>query len=211
MKKLGLAAVAAIFSTPAFAHHPLAGAEMTTFAYGALSGVGHPILGFDHLAFVIAIGIAAALVGRLFTAPIGYLAGMIGGVVLVTNGIALPAVEFVIAASLMVLGGWIATGRSLGAPVLMALFAAAGLFHGWAFGGTIAGQEGGMGAMVIAGYLLGLVATQYAIAVAAGMLTARATEGSMVPRLAGAVIAGVGVTFFLEGAESVAFAAMSLG
>lgn len=48
---------------PAFAHHPLNGAPMTTFADGLLSGVGHPVLGFDHLFFVIAVGVAAVLAG----------------------------------------------------------------------------------------------------------------------------------------------------
>lgn len=212
MKKItGFAALASVIATPALAHHPLAGAPMETFAHGVLSGIGHPLLGFDHLFFVIAVGIAAALAGRLFTAPLGYLAGMTGGVALVANGVALPAVEFMIAASLIVLGGWIATGRSLAAPAAVTAFAVAGLFHGWAFGGTIAGQESGMGAAVIAGYLLGLAAIQWAIAVAAGWLATRAAEGSMAPRLAGAVVAGVGVTFFLEGAETVAFAALGLG
>lgn len=211
MKRLGLAAIAALIATPALAHHPLAGAPMETFAHGVLSGVGHPILGFDHLFFVIAVGITAALTGRLLTAPLGYLAGMIGGLALVTAGVALPAVEFVIAASLIVLGGWIATGRSMGLVTAMVAFAAAGLFHGWAFGGTIVGQEGGMGAMVVAGYVLGLAATQYAIAVSAGWIASRTIEGSLAPRLAGAVVAGVGLTFFLEGVETAAFAAMGLG
>lgn len=211
MKRVSLAALAALFATPALAHHPLAGAPMETFAHGVLSGVGHPVIGFDHLFFVIAVGIAAALAGRLLTAPLAYLGAMIAGVALASNGIALPAVEFVIAASLIVLGGWLATGRSLAAPVVMAGFAAAGLFHGWAFGGAIAGQEGGMGLSVIAGYLIGLAAAQWIVAVLAGLLTQRAGEGSLAPRLAGAVVAGVGVTFFLEGVESAAFAAMGIG
>lgn len=211
MKRVSLAALAALFATPALAHHPLAGAPMETFAHGVLSGVGHPVIGFDHLFFVIAVGIAATLAGRLLTAPLAYLGAMIAGVALASNGIALPAVEFVIAASLIVLGGWLATGRSLAAPVVMAGFAAAGLFHGWAFGGAIAGQEGGMGLSVIAGYLIGLAAAQWIVAVLAGLLTQRAGEGSLAPRLAGAVVAGVGVTFFLEGVESAAFAAMGIG
>ena len=28
--------------------------------HGLLSGIGHPIIGFDHLAFVIAVGLIAA-------------------------------------------------------------------------------------------------------------------------------------------------------
>ena len=48
-------------AAPALAHHPLGGMPMETFTHGVLSGIGHPLLGFDHLFFVIAMGVAAAL------------------------------------------------------------------------------------------------------------------------------------------------------
>ena len=210
MKRItGLSALAALITTPALAHHPLAGAPMETFSHGVLSGIGHPLLGFDHFFFVVAVGLAAAMIGRLSTAPFGYLAGMVGGIALVASGIALPAVELIIAASLIVLGGLVASGARLSTPVVLTLFAAAGLFHGWAFGGAVAGQEGGVGGMVFVGYLLGLAVTQYAIAYLAGTLLAKGE--SLRPRLAGAVVAGVGATFFLENVEGIAFAALGLG
>jgi len=209
----GLAAIASAIASPAVAHHPLAGVEMTTFTHGVLSGIGHPILGFDHMFFVIAVGIVAAVIGRLSTAPVAYIAGMLGGIALITNGVALPYVEFVIAGSLIILGGLLASGRGITAPLAMALFAGAGLFHGWAFGETITGQEAGMSAAVLGGYLLGLAAIQYVLSVAAGWLTTRGIESSadIRPRLAGAVVAGVGMTFFLEGAEAAVFASLGLG
>ncbi len=214
MKRIiGLAATAAAIATPAFAHHPLAGAEMTTFTHGVLSGIGHPILGFDHLFFVIAVGLVAAMTGRLLSAPLGYIAGMLGGIALITNGVTLPFVEFVIAGSLILLGGLAASGRAMSTSMAMALFAGAGLFHGWAFGETITGQESAMGAAVLGGYLLGLIVVQYFISVAAGWLATRGIESAadLKPRLAGAVVAGVGLTFFLEGAETAVFASLGLG
>lgn len=214
MKTLArLSALAAFVATPAFAHHPLAGAPMETFTHGVLSGIGHPLLGFDHFFFVIAIGIAAAMIGRLTTAPLGYIAGMVGGIALVMNGVALPAVEFVIAGSLIVLGGLIASGMTLRSPLVLSLFVLAGLFHGWAFGGSIASQEAGIGGGVFVGYLLGLAVIQYAIAYVSGKLlvTGAAAADSIRPRLAGAVVAGVGATFLLEGLEGAAFAALGLG
>ncbi len=214
MKTLtGLAAFAALIATPALAHHPLAGAEMTTFTHGVLSGIGHPVLGFDHLFFVIAVGIVAALSGRLLVAPLAYIAGMLGGIALITNGVGLPYVEFVIAGSLILLGGLAASGRAMAAPLAMALFAGAGLFHGWAFGETVTGQEAGMGAAVLGGYLLGLVAVQYVVSVAAGWLARWGISGAadIKPRLAGAVVAGVGLTFFLEASETAIFASLGLG
>jgi len=45
-------AVAAMTATPAFAHHPLGGGTPETFVHGVLSGIGHPMLGIDHFAFL---------------------------------------------------------------------------------------------------------------------------------------------------------------
>jgi len=64
MKKSLFAALAfTAVAAPAFAHHPLAGQSMETFTHGLLSGIGHPLLGFDHLFFVLAVGIAALCTG----------------------------------------------------------------------------------------------------------------------------------------------------
>ena len=208
MKKItGFAAAAALAATPALAHHPLDGAPMETLVHGVLSGIGHPLLGFDHLFFVVAVGIAAAMVGRLSTAPAVYLAGMVAGVALIAGGVALPATEFVIAASLVLLGGLVASGVRVSVGPMLVLFAVAGVFHGWAFGGALAGQEGGATGAVFAGYLLGLAVTQYAIAYLAGRMLA---ADGLRARLGGAVVAGVGTAFLLETAEGLAFAALGI-
>ena len=206
-------ALPALLATPALAHHPLAGAPMETLAHGLLSGVGHPVLGFDHLFFVAAVGVAAAFTGRPLTAPLGYVAGMLGGCALVVAGVGLPAVEAVIALSLVVAGALLMRGRALAPGLAAALFGVLGLFHGWAFGGTITGQEGGMAAPVIAGYLVGLAVTQWAIAVGAGWLARRAaaSAGAIEPRLAGGIVAGAGALLVLEAAEGAAFAALGIG
>lgn len=213
MRKLPIAAAAALLATPALAHHPLAGAPMDSFAQGALSGVGHPVLGFDHLFFVIAVGVAAAFTRRALTAPLGYVAGMLGGCALIMAGVALPAVELAIALSLVLVGALLMRGRAMRAAPAMALFGLLGLFHGWAFGETIVGQEGGMGAVVVAGYLIGLAATQWAIAVGAGWAATSlaGSAGAIQPRLAGAAVAGVGAFLVLERVEGAAFAALGLG
>jgi len=53
MRWIAITFLAALDAAPAFAHHPLAGMSLQTFAHGILSGVGHPLLGFDHLFFVM--------------------------------------------------------------------------------------------------------------------------------------------------------------
>ncbi len=215
MKKFALAALGALAAGPAFAHHPLNGAPMTTFAEGALSGVGHPLLGFDHLFFIVAVGVAAVFTGRALTAPLAYGAAMLAGVALVVSGVQLPMVEPAIAVSLLALGGLIARGKALPLNAAMALFAVAGLFHGWAFGESLAGNEGGASLAVASGYLLGLAATQWAIAVAAGMAMVKvwnaATAEAAPARIAGAVVAGAGALLCLEAVEGAAFAAFGIG
>jgi urease accessory protein len=218
MKRLTAAATAALLATPfpatqALAHHPMGGAPMETLAQGLLSGMGHPVLGFDHLFFVAAVGIVAAFTGGRMVAPLGYVAGMIAGCALIVAGVALPAVELVIALSLVVAGVVLMRGRALGLHAAVALFGALGLFHGWALGETIVGQEGGMAAPVVAGYLIGLAVTQWTIAVAAGWAVSRLARSAeaLQPRLAGGLVAGAGALLVLERAEGAAFAALGIG
>ncbi|VEP17320.1 hypothetical protein H1P_590012 [Hyella patelloides LEGE 07179] len=44
---------------PTLAHHPFDGRTPASFVEGFLSGLGHPIVGLDHFAFVIAVGLLA--------------------------------------------------------------------------------------------------------------------------------------------------------
>lgn len=205
MKRILTAAGLMLAATPALAHHPLNGMPMETFAHGVLSGVGHPLLGFDHLAFVLVMGVAALFTARRFLAPAAYIGAMLLGCALMTAGVALPLAEGVIVASLIVVGGIVLSGRALSAVPAMAIFAAFGLFHGSAFGASIAGQEGGVGGAVMIGYFLGLAALQYGMAIAAGFAVEKllgATEAKAInARLVGAMVAGIGVFLALEIAE----------
>lgn len=207
-----ISAAVAVASGPALAHHPLGGMPMKTFAHGVLSGVGHPILGFDHLFFVALVGIAAIYTGYRLTAPLAYIGAMLAGCLLMSFGIQLPIVEIVVGLSLVALGAVVMSGRALGATAAMVGFAVAGLFHGSAFGSSIVGQEGGAPTVVLLGYLIGLAITQYAIALAAGWAAVaiwNAREAAAVPaRLAGAVVAGVGLFMSLEKAEGLIFPAL---
>ena len=206
MKRLLATATLALAATPALAHHPLGGLPMASFADGLLSGIGHPVLGFDHLAFVLVMGVAAAFAPRPALTPLAYVAAMLAGTLAVSSGLALPLAEIGIVASLLVVGGVVLSGRALGAGTAVALFAGFGLFHGAGFAGTIVGQEGGVGAPVLLGYLLGLGIVQYALALAAGWATRRAlgaTRAAAVnARLAGAAVFGIGAFLALEIVEA---------
>lgn len=192
-------------ASPALAHHPLAGAPLTSFRDGILSGIGHPILGFDHLFFVLAIGLAARFSGRGLTGPMVYVAAMLAGCWALYAGVTIPAHEAMIVASLVVVGGFIASGRAMGRWGVIVLFGGFGLFHGAGLGTTIAGQEGAIGGDVLTGYLIGLAVVQYLIAVLFGTVGAWVIgakgAGSIPSRLMGSAICGAGVFMALEMAE----------
>ncbi len=214
LNKIALAAGLSTLAGPALAHHPLAGMPMETMVHGILSGVGHPILGFDHLAFVALVGIAAMYSGRALLAPLGYIAGMLIGCLAMMAGLALPFAEAMIAASLLVMGYVVLSGRAMSLNVVLIAFGAFGLFHGAAFAGSIVGQEGGYGFGVAFGYLLGLGVVQYLVALAFGYgvkVLLKATEAQAIEaRLSGALVAGMGLFLTLETAEGAVFSALGL-
>lgn len=212
MNRILLGLAAALAATPALAHHPLAGAPMETFAHGVASGIGHPLLGFDHLFFVLAIGVAALFTGRALTAPLAFVGAMLAGVLI--GGGEAAFVEPMIAVSLLVIGFLVARGRALTAPVAMATFAGLGIFHGMAFSSAMVGVETAAAGSVMIGYLLGLAAIQWAIAAGFGMVVSKVwnakTADAMAARMSGAVVAGVGAFLTLEVVEGAAFAALGL-
>lgn len=204
--KQPLASLALIaLATPALAHHPLGGLPMETLSHGLLSGIGHPVLGFDHLFFVVAVGVATLFTAHRLLAPAAYIATMLLGCGLMAAGIALPLKEPAIALSLLTLGAVLLSGRAPGLAATLLLFAGFGLFHGSAFGDSLATQESAAGAGVLLGYLTGLGAVQYLIALLAGQIALhglRATRADAInARLIGAMVAGVGLFLCLEQIE----------
>ena len=201
---LALGLVLSGLAGPALAHHPMGGTTPETLMHGLLSGLGHPVIGIDHFAFVVAVGIAAVLAGARFAAPLSFVGGTVAGCLLLASGVALPFAELAIGASVLALGAALALGRMPTKGVLLALFALAGLFHGGAYGAAIVGAE----TTPLLAYLVGFAAVQTAIAVAAGWLAvdlgARAAQ-TLRPRLAGAAVAGIGLTVLVETVEAMVF------
>lgn len=198
---LGSAALAfsALLPTAASAHHPMGGAMPTTFLQGFLSGVGHPIIGVDHLAFIIGVGLLAAIVGYRFLLPLAFIAATAVGTGIHLMSMDLPIAETIIAASVAVAGLLIITQSKLPAMLLAAGFAMAGVFHGFAYGEAVFGAE----ASVIGAYLLGFCAIQYAIAVGAGQVFLFLTEkekswGLSYANVVGGVLAGVSMVIFSD-------------
>ena len=175
----------------ASAHHLMGGKTPSTFADGILSGLGHPIIGPDHLAFLVALGVAVGVGGLSFATPFLFLVAMASGVAAHVAAFNIPAAEMIVALSVIVAGVLLALDRRFPASGWAAIFSIAGFFHGYAYGESIYGAE----TTPLAAYLVGLVAVQTVLVLAIALATRAVWKVSAIgPRLIGAAICGVGLT-----------------
>jgi len=203
---------AMMIAAPTYAHHPMGGEIPQTMVQGLLSGLGHPIIGFDHLAFVVGIGLLAAFQQARLALPAIFITGTALGTLLIVGGVILPMAEVVIGLSVLMIGGLVMAGRRLGAFAVTMMALGAGLFHGWAYGEAVIGAE----ATPVMSYIAAFSATQFAISVGAMLLALALMRkagdnniaATLQPRLAGAMVAGVGLTYLVELAEHVILAGL---
>jgi urease accessory protein len=182
---------------PAFAHHLMGGRMPATFSDGLLSGLGHPIIGLDHFAAVVAVGCLAAAHRSAVALAVGFVLAMIAGVALHVQGATVPGADLLVALTVIALGALMLRRRAMPASGALALFAGVGLVHGYALGESIYGAE----PTPLYAYLIGLAFIQGAVTLAAmsaaRMLTQNFTELARL-RLIGAGIAGVGLAVFMQ-------------
>lgn len=130
LSRLLLALPLALAASPALAHP---GHEGTA---SLLAGLEHPLLGWDHLLAMLAVGLWAGLAGgrAAWAWPLAFVGGMLGGGALGLAGLALPAGEPLILASVLGLG--LATLLALSVPAAAGtgLVVLLGLCHGNAHG-----------------------------------------------------------------------------
>ena len=163
----GIAMLAA--AMPGWAHHPFEGVEPQdlNLFQGLVSGLGHPLLGTDHLVFLLAIVAITALTTRRWLLPL-LASGLAGSGVAVLLG-ATPgpglglALELVVTLSLvaagLVHGGW------LPAWVLLPLMGV----HGFLLGEPMLGAE----PTPLLAYGLGLFLSQGALLLVVSALLAQ--------------------------------------
>jgi urease accessory protein len=198
--RLGLAIAALLAAvSPAAAHHVMGGKMPSTFMEGFLSGIGHPVIGIDHLAFIVAMGIAAAFTSGGFGIIAAFIAASTVGVLSHVAELNVPLVEPLVATSVIVAGAALAAGMTSARSGWLVLAIVAGLLHGYAFGESITGSE----RMVIGAYLIGLAVIQVGIAGAAMLLTQRLLlplgSVSMPMRATGVIVSAVGVILLAGG------------
>ncbi len=181
---------------PALAHHPFGGTAPKNIFEGILSGVGHPVIGFDHLAFIIAAGLLAAVVSNGWRIPAAFVVATLAGTGLHLAGLNLPMAEIVISVSVLLFGALAVMRDRLNPLVVTLLATLAGVFHGYAYGEAVVGAE----ATPLVAYLIGFAGVEGAIAYTAYLLSRRAIDqnkatGLISIRHAGFMVLGVGSTF----------------
>ena len=187
------------FATPALAHHPLGGRLPANFFEGMMSGFGHPIIGFDHLAFVIASGLLAVGIARGILIPIAFVIATGIGAGIHLQAIDLPIPEIIIAASVVLFGVLLVIRQNQKLVInntllLSGLAALAGIFHGHAYGEGIFGAE----PTPLVAYLIGFTVIQLAISLGIYFVTSKVIKSmtvKYVTRFAGLAIASTGLVF----------------
>ena len=113
MGRIFIITVLAAILLPSLAHAHVVGGEG-----GFLSGLTHPVLGFDHFLAMLSVGILSSQIGgrAIWTVPSTFVAVMAIGAFIGINNIGLPLVEYGIALSLLALG--IASNRATPGSVL---------------------------------------------------------------------------------------------
>ena len=192
---LAAASVASLSPTLALAHHGIDGRTPSTFAEGLISGLAHPVLGLDHLVFLLAAGLAAGAL-RLGLGILGlFILASIGGLVCHLASLDLPLAETAVAATILALGLAAGSRSEIGRKGWMILFAVAGLLHGYAYGESIVGAA----PPPLMGYLLGLGLVQGLLASLCYLAGHKLADGvgHARPELRhlGALLAVIGVVF----------------
>jgi urease accessory protein len=174
-----------LLATPALAHTGAGGLG----GFGA--GFLHPILGWDHVLAMVAVGMWGAVLGMplIWVLPVTFplmmaLAGLLGGL-----GLELPVMEQGIALSVLVLGAMVALRARPPLPVAVLIVAVWAVFHGWAHGAELPESADpfayGIGFVLATGLL-------HLLGIGLGLLV-RWPQGERALRLGGEVIGLAGL------------------
>jgi urease accessory protein len=136
--KLMILPLLMIAPTWALAH---SGHDTTAFS-GLVDGLLHPFTGLDHLAAMLAVGVWSAIAVRpVWMAPLAFVVMLTLGALLGLAGVQVPAVEPMIAASLLVMGLLMARRQDMPWTAAAALAGVFAVFHGAAHGSELSAVQ----------------------------------------------------------------------
>jgi urease accessory protein len=187
LTQIALGCLVALWAAPAFAH------VNGGMGGGLMAGFTHPLFGPDHLLAMVCVGIWGAQLGApaIWLLPITFPLVMAFGAALGIAGVPIPAVEIIIAASVLTLGIMVALAARPPLPVALAIIAVFAIGHGWAHGSELPETANAiafsLGFVVATGLL-------HALGIVIGLLIKR-PAGAMAVRVAGLAVACIGVWF----------------
>ncbi|MGL4378543.1 MAG: HupE/UreJ family protein [Microcoleaceae cyanobacterium] len=152
-----------LLTKPAEAHHAMGGKIPNNFFEGFLSGLAHPIIGLDHFAFIVAMGLLAIGHRWALLIPASFVMSAMTGTLLHVMRVDLPFSEVTIALSVIIVGVMLARKNNLSTIILAIGAGFAGLFHGYAYGESIIGAQ----ITPLFAYLGGFTVIQFLVAILA--------------------------------------------
>lgn len=195
-------ATLSLATASAFAHP---GHDGATVGASLFAGLAHPFTGADHLLAMAAVGVWSALAATpkgafggdtskmdLLRLPLAFVAMMLVGAALGLGGVALPAVEPMIAVSLLVIGLLVAVRARLSAMAGMAIVGGFALFHGYAHGAELPATAAALPSVLayVGGFAVSTM-TLHVMGIGAGAFLRR--HAGWIARVAGAGVALYGV------------------
>lgn len=161
---------------------------------GFLSGMVHPVLGYDHLLAMLSVGVLSAQIGgrAIWTVPATFVSVMALGGLLGLIDIGLNATELGIAISLVILGLVIAAERSISTRIAMIGVGFFAIFHGYAHGAEM--PDTAQPFLYALGFLVGTALIHIA-GVVIGDIARHYERGKAILRVGGWIIAFVGLLF----------------
>lgn len=173
IKHLVTASVAAVATLPltVFAHPGADAGSHHGFLDSFTHAIAHPLGGADHLAAMLAVGAWSALAfsktRQAWVAPLAFVALLIVGCLAGFAGLQVPAVEPMIAASVLILGLLVMVQKKMALGAAAALVGVFAFFHGAAHGyelmednwvaaaGVIVGMAAGSALLHVTGMVVG--------------------------------------------------------
>lgn len=161
---------------------------------GFLSGIVHPVLGYDHLLAMLSVGIISAQIGgrAIWTVPATFVSVMAVGGVLGLINVGLNITEVGIAVSLLILGSVIAAERKIPTLIVMVGVGFFAIFHGYAHGSEM--PDTAEPFLYALGFLVG-TALIHVAGVVIGDISRHYERGKIALRVGGALIALIGILF----------------
>lgn len=188
LRVAGLVMAALALSVSAASAHEGGGA-----GGGLVTGFLHPILGWDHVAAMVAVGLWGAFLGKpaIWQLPVIFPLVMVIGGVLGIAGVPVPQVETGIAASALVLGVMVALAVRPPLWVAWILVGVFAIFHGHAHGTELPGSTSAITYSI--GFVIG-TGLMHMIGIGFGVL-AKWPAGRVAVRAGGGLIALAGLGF----------------